>query len=516
MIAGLQPYPTMKDSGVEWLGEVPTHWEMRRLKSWLGNIVEQADELPQVNTVVALENVESWTGRVALADSGLMFDSQLKRFRSGDVLFGKLRPYLAKVARLTSSGLCVGEFLVLRPRHGNVMGPYFEYLLRSKPIIDAVTASTYGAKMPRADWGFIGGMPVVRPPLAEQAAIVRFLDYIDRRIQGYIRAKEKLIALLEEQKQAVIHQAVTGQFDVRTDRPYPAYKPSRVKWLGQVPVHWEVQRLRYLIKGKLTYGANASAEHTNPKWPRYLRITDFSKDGRLRRDTFRSLPPEIAKDYLVKPGDVLLARSGATVGKAFFVDEDEVTGTSCHAGYLIRARLNHSLLSGAFFFLFTQSAAFARWKDVTLITATIPNIGADKYADLPVPVPPTSEQEEILEFFSSSVATIKRAVQRATVKIARLHEYRTRLIADVVTGKLDVREAAAGLPEVDPLAAEGDSVDVVDHEIGSERRGWRHTVEEGSSSAVVADAERSETGQSVRFQTFPESPKPNKRCNRTK
>ena len=247
MTADLQPYPAMKDSGVEWLGEVPAHWEVRRLKSWLGNIVERAGELPQVSTVVALENVESWTGRVALADSGLMFDSQLKRFRSGDVLFGKLRPYLAKVARLTSGGLCVGEFLVLRPRHRNVMGPYFEHLLRSKPIIDAVTASTHGAKMPRADWGFIGGMPVVRPPLAEQAAIVRFLGHADRRIRRYIRAKEKLIALLEEQKQAVIHRAVTGQIDVRTGRRHAAYRPSGVEWLGDVPRQWTRARLKVAL-----------------------------------------------------------------------------------------------------------------------------------------------------------------------------------------------------------------------------------------------------------------------------
>ena len=243
MAAELKPYPRYKDSGVEWLGAVPAHWEVERLKGSLANIVDQAAESPHGGTTVALENVEGWTGRVALANSPLSFDSQLKRFRSGDVLFGKLRPYLAKVARLASDGLCVGEFLVLRPRHGSVLGPYFERLLRSKPIIDAVTASTYGAKMPRAAWRFIGGMPVVRPPLAEQAAIVRFLDHADRRIRRYIRAKEKLIALLEEQTQAMVHEAVTGRIDVRTGRPYPAYKDSRVEWLGKVPDHWTVRRI---------------------------------------------------------------------------------------------------------------------------------------------------------------------------------------------------------------------------------------------------------------------------------
>ena len=141
--------------------------------------------------------------------------------------------------------------------------------------------------------------------LPEQTAIVRFLDHADRRIRRYIRAKQKLITLLEEQKQAIINRAVTRGLD-----PNVRLKPSGAEWLGDVPEHWEVRRLRYLIRGRLTYGANAAAEHTDPAWPRYLRITDFSKNGTLRKDTFRSLPLQTAKDYLVEPGDVLLARSG--------------------------------------------------------------------------------------------------------------------------------------------------------------------------------------------------------------
>ena len=194
-----------------------------------------------------------------------------------------------------------------------------------------------------------------------------------------------------------------------------------------------------------TYGANTAAEHTDPAWPRYLRITDFSKNGTLRKDTFRSLPPQTAKDYLVEPGDVLLARSGATVGKAFLVEKE--AGVACHAGYLIRAQPNRSILHPAFFFAFTQSAGFTMWKDATFIIATIQNIGANRYADLRVPLPPLSEQELLLRFLDESTANSDRAVERAEVEIALLREYRTRLIADVVTGKLDVREAAARLPD---------------------------------------------------------------------
>ena len=181
MNVGLKPYPTYKDSGVKWLRKVPVHWSTERLKSSMNNVVEQTTERRGTDLYVALEHVEGWTGCIRHTGLDVSFDSQVKYFRSGDVLFGKLRPYLAKVTRPTSDGVCVGEFLVLRPRHANATAAYMEQLLRSKPIVDAVNSSTFGAKMPRADWQFMGGMAVVLPPIPEQAAIVRFLDYADRR-----------------------------------------------------------------------------------------------------------------------------------------------------------------------------------------------------------------------------------------------------------------------------------------------------------------------------------------------
>ena len=193
MTSSLRPYPEVKDSGVQWLGDVPAHWSVRRLKSVIGNIVEQTSVRRATDLYLALEHVESWTGQITRADEDIEFDSQVKVFRAGDILFGKLRPYLAKVTRPNEDGVCVGEFLVLRPRDAETVGPYMERLLRSKPIIDAVNSSTFGAKMPRADWQFMGSMAVVRPSVPEQAAIVRFLEHTDRRIRRYIRAKEKLM-----------------------------------------------------------------------------------------------------------------------------------------------------------------------------------------------------------------------------------------------------------------------------------------------------------------------------------
>jgi len=215
MIEGLKPYPAMKDSGVPWLGEVPEHWGIERLKSSVSNVIEQTVERRNGDIYVALEHVESWTGRIRRADSDATFESQVKRFRAGDVLFGKLRPYLAKVTRPISDGVCVGEFLVLRPRRPDSFAPYLEQLLRSKPVIDAVNSSTFGAKMPRADWHFLGGMPITLPPLPEQAAIVRFLDQATENLTKALASAKLEIDLLREYRTRLIADVVTGKLDVR-------------------------------------------------------------------------------------------------------------------------------------------------------------------------------------------------------------------------------------------------------------------------------------------------------------
>ena len=172
---GLDPVVPLKPSGVEWLGDIPEHWEVRRLKSCIYNVIENEIDNDR-GICLALEHVESWTGRYWDAGPDFVLDSNTKYFQPNDVLFGKLRPYLAKVARPDCHGICVGEFLVLRPTSKMLTSEFLEYLLRSQHTIDAVNASTFGARMPRADWQFIGDMHHAFPPLAEQAAIVAYLD----------------------------------------------------------------------------------------------------------------------------------------------------------------------------------------------------------------------------------------------------------------------------------------------------------------------------------------------------
>ena len=433
MIVDLKLYPAMKDSGVAWLGEVPEHWIIERLKSSVDNILDQGTELRGADVHIALEHVESWTGQIRCADSDSSFDSQLKRFRSGDVLFGKLRPYLAKVARPTSGGCCVGEFLVLRPRHQNFRESYLEVFLRSKPIVDAVNSSTFGAKMPRADWQFIGGMSVVRPPLSEQTAIVRFLDHADRRIRRYIHAKQKLIGLLEEQKQAAIHRAVTRGLD-----PNVRLKPSGVEWLGDVPAHWERRRLKALLRpvdrrsltGRETLlsvrrnqGVVIYADHfAHPSQSRSLVGFKLLKVGQLvvnRLQANNGLIVCSTLDGLVSP-DYSVFDERLPVQMRFLSD---LCRTSSYRAHFRRESTG----------LGTGTAGFLRLYD-------------DKFLDTLVFLPPLLEQVAIVEYLDKAIATAT-TISRTRRQIELMEEYRTRLIANVVTGKLDVRRVMVNLPD---------------------------------------------------------------------
>ena len=455
MSADLKPYPAMKDSGVEWLGDVPKHWTTERFKSSMHNIVEQTTERRGASLYVALEHVESWTGRLRHAGLDVSFDSQVKCFRSGDVLFGKLRPYLAKVTRPTSDGICVGEFLVLRPRHSNATAPYMEQQLRSKPIIDAVNSSTFGAKMPRADWQFMGGMAIALPPLPEQAAIVRFLDHADRRIRRYIRAKQQLITLLEEQKQALIHRTVTGQVDVRTSQPYPAYKPSGVEWLGEVPAHWTIRKLGRIA----TVFNGATPSRAQPAY--WVDGTvPWLNSSKVNEEVVVE-PSELVTDRALRECSISLVRSGAVVlglvGQGRTRGMSALLGIDAAISQNLAAIVPGTVVDGTFL----NRLLTALYKHVREMGrgGNQEALNCDLVSRMRLPIPPLHEQVEIVSSIDSTLEKLGDSLEKTIEGMGFVREYRTRLIADIVTGKLDVREAVAGLPEVDPLAAEDDSDD---------------------------------------------------------
>ena len=437
------PYPAYKPSGVPWLGNVPQHWEMRRLKGVVANVVELAREKSGDDIYLALEHVESWTGRLSASLNGAAFDSQVKRFRRGDVLFGKLRPYLAKVTRPESQGVCVGEFLVLRPSDSGLLPRYLEQHLRCKPIIDAIDASTFGARMPRADWQFIGNMSLPLPPLPEQRAIVRYLGNVDERIQRYVDAKEKLVGLLEEEKQAVVNRAVTRGLD-----PNVRLKSSGVDWLGDVPEHWEVRRLGQIATSFRT-GPFGSMLHQSDYIENGIPVVNpvHMRGGEIVEDSKSTVPEAIAEklsNYRLGRHDLVFSRRGE-LGRCVLV-RDRETNWLCGTGS-IRVRVSYCGIRPEFLIQSLHGQWVGEHLSIFSVGTTMANLNTGILKGVPVPLPPVDEQGDILEDIRKKGQGIDAAITRAQLQTELLQEYRTRLISDVVTGKVDVREAASQLPE---------------------------------------------------------------------
>ena len=217
---------------------------------------------------------------------------------------------------------------------------------------------------------------------------------------------------------------------------YAEYKDSGVEWLGDIPKEWIPIRLKHLLLESLVYGANEAAEDDNPKNPRYIRITDMNSDGTLDPNTFRSLPLHLAENYLLKDGDILLARSGATVGKSFYYRSE--FGISCFAGYLIRARVHKSKLASRFAYWFFQSDSYWKYVSGSQIKATIQNVSAEKYGDLYLSLPLTiNEQTQIANFLDHETTKIDHLIEKQQQLIELLKEKRQAVISHAVTKGLD-------------------------------------------------------------------------------
>ena len=220
--------------------------------------------------------------------------------------------------------------------------------------------------------------------------------------------------------------------------PYPAYSgyvPSDADWLGELPSRWQVRRLRFAALHPLKYGANEAAELEDPDLPRYIRITDVKSDGSLNSGTFRSLPEEVAAPYLLEEGDILLARSGATVGKSFQYSAS--WGKAAYAGYLIRFRPDKTIIDHRYAYYYFQTQCYWACINSTLIQATIQNFSAEKYNDLNLPLPVLAEQQQIANFLDYKTAQIDTLIAKKQELIEKLKEQRIAIITRAVTKGLD-------------------------------------------------------------------------------
>ncbi len=443
----LRPYPSYRESGIPWLGEVPAHWEVRRLK--------QICRMDYGDSLVAEVRRE---GSVPVFGSnGCVGFHDVANTNAPCVIVGRKGSF-GKVHHSQVPAFAIDTTFFIDSRATSAHIRWLFYLLVWLRL-DEVTKDSAVPGLDR-DEAYQRLGPV--PPLPEQAAVVRFLDRADRRIRRYIRAKEKLIALLEEQKQAIIHQAVTGRIDVRTGRPYPVYKPSGVEWLGDVPEAWQVLPLQRITLDRCDgpFGSGLKSSHYTDLGIRVIRLQNIGH-GEFDNSDAAYISAEhygTLGDHSVEVGDILIAGLG---------DPRHPAGRSCVAPTSIvpamvkadcfRFRLNRDLADPKFISLQLTSTATA--VSALLSTgATRQRINLRNTSARYISIPLLHEQLLIVDYVRARTSRILAAAKATEKVIDLLREYRTRLIADIVTGKVDVREAAAALPEEpdDPRAEESD------------------------------------------------------------
>jgi len=432
-MSSFKPYSeSISHSGNQQLNRIPEHWSVARIKRVAELRKERASEIPSDHVYIGLEDVKSISGeyRPTEGNSRQSDDSTIGVFCQNDVLYGKLRPYLRKALVADRDGVCSTEFLVLIA--GDVTPHWLQLWLLTSEVTQQISAGCAGAKMPRADWEHVGSIKIAYPEYKEQEKILSTLRAEMTRIDTLLAKKHRFIELLKEKKQTFITDVATQGLGNRQD-----LVNCGVEWIGSVPKHWQIKPLKYLLARPLAYGANESAQFDDPSLPRYIRITDLTDDGCLKADTFKSLPWDQADGYILSHGDVLLARSGATVGKSYLYKDTD--GVACFAGYLIQARCNTEMMLPEYLYAYLQSHCYWEYIRGSNIQSTIQNVSADKYNNMTMPVPPKQEQLDIIRAIDSHSERINSLISRVGKSINLLHERRSALIAAALTGQIDLR-----------------------------------------------------------------------------
>ncbi len=442
-----QPYPTYRPSHVPWLGNVPAHWEVRRLGSLLRERGETNDEggVTEVLSVLRDRGVIPYSQKGNIGNKKSEDITRYKIVRPNDIVMNSMNVIIGSVGLSRYTGCLSPVYYVLTNRSNDDLPEYLNANFQTKPFQRSLVRIGNGilAHRMRIPMELLKCELLPRPPLHEQRAIVRYLDHVDQRIQHYTAAKRKLIALLQEERQAVIHRAVTRGLD-----PNVPLKPSGVQWLRDIPAHWEVRRLGYLATkfgSGITPrgGATVYQESGVP----FLRSQNIHFDGLRMKDVAR-IPPSLHEELSsshVEPGDVLLNITGASIGRVCSVPDDFIEGNVNQHVCIIRPKRSH-LLPGLLA-AFLSIPMMQREIQFEQSGASREGLTLQSIRNFRVLIPPFHEQTAIVEHLDKATAGIDAAIARARRRIELVQEYRTRLIADVVTGKLDVRDAAAQLPE---------------------------------------------------------------------
>ena len=485
-------YPTYKDSGVVWLGEVPAHWGVRRLRTIAEMRVSNVDKhsrdgerpIRLCNYVDVYKTDRIRAGMPLMTATAASAEIEKFRLRPGDVLITKDSEAWndigvpALVEEAADNTVCGYHLGLLRPFSNCVSGGFLFRAVQSSAIACQFHIHANGVTRYGLTHNAIKSVWVPLPPPPEQADIVRFLDHADRRIQPYIRAKQKLIALLEESRAVLINDAVAQGLAPNADSV-----PTRSPVFPLLPRDWPLRRMRSLVQRvRRPISVRPDTEY------REIGIRSWGK-GIFHKD---SVPGAVLGEknvFRIEPGDFVLNIVFAWEGAVSVVSENETGMIASHRFPTFRP---FPEVDVDYLLMVFQSQQGRRLMEVNSPGAAGRNrtLRLGQFLDEEIPLPTLDAQRAIVAAFRHRERRLADCVGRTRQAVQQLEGFRCRLIPDVVTGKLDVRAAVASLPEADPPTPEGDSDDGVDSQTGPERAAWQQAAEDDGALPDVTDAER--------------------------
>lgn len=426
-------FDKQKDSQINWVGDIPSHWLTSKIKnnftfSKSTNTSKNPTILSLTLQGIKIRDITTNEGQIASS-----YDNYTKVYKN-DIVMNPMDLISGFVDCSPVEGVISPAYYTLKPNK-DIDPEYYKYYLQKHyyekiffPFAEGVSVD-HRWTLKKED--FLN-FSIIKPPLEEQKQIANYLDKKTSKIDTTIAKNKELITLLEEKRTALINQVVTKGLN-----PEVPMKDSGIEWIGEIPEHWVINRLKFLITKNAQYGANCEPEADEDKFDyRYVRITDIDDNSTLK-DNIVFLSKDNAKGFILNEGDVLFARSGATVGKTYLYDKND--GECCFAGYLIRYVTNKHLLNPKYLLYFSFSKSYIEWIKIVSTQATIQNVSADKYDNLIISLPEIKEQNTIVNYLDKETSKINKTITKIKENISLLEEYKTSLIHHVVTGKIDVR-----------------------------------------------------------------------------
>ena len=430
----LAPYPEYKESGVSWLGKIPAHWDCLPHRAVFSEVKDQGhidEPLLSVTIAKGIIPQSKLLANSSKKDSSNLDKSKYKLVYPDDIAYNKMRAWQGAIGVSRYRGIVSPAYIVVRLRRAGNPN-YFHYLLRTP---------SFAKEAERWSYGITPDMWSLRPEhfkliyscvpkLEEQTQIARFLDWKTAQINKFIRNKRRLIELLKEQKQNVINQAVTRGLD-----PKVKFKPSGVEWIGDIPEHWEARRLKTIAKvvlGKMLKTSPSKDDQLKP----YLRSANIQWfEANLSDVASMWFSQSEMEQYRISKNDILVSEGGEVGRACIWQDELE----ECYIQNSV-----HKVTAGAevlpLFLLYQFSAFGSKGAFKAVVNrVSIAHLTREKLVAVFFCKPPIEEQKTILAHIQAKTAEIDQAIIRAQREIELMREYRTRLISDVVTGQVDVR-----------------------------------------------------------------------------